>query len=171
MALNNGGLEDAGREYYDKQFGARIGNIRKPGATPPASGGGRKGGTGGAIGGGVIALLVLGRIILGCAGSGSSSYNSTYTPTYNYTPPPPVVMPPPAFDVPPAQPVVLPPDRDEELNKILEQIREDNERRRLNDPLVKPGVPDDPGADQPNDPPNKPGGGAPDDGGVPDRDR
>ncbi len=68
--LNNGGLEDAGREYYGKQFDNRIGNIRKPGDRAGASGSSRKGGAGRAIGGGIIAgLLVLGYIILGCAGS------------------------------------------------------------------------------------------------------
>ena len=69
MALNNGGLEDAGREYYDKQFGARIGDIRKPGAAPrPTASGGNGKKAGGAIGGVVVAVFVLIKIFAACGG-------------------------------------------------------------------------------------------------------
>ncbi len=94
MAFNNDPLEDAGRDYYSRQFDGRIRNIRKPGAAPPSKGS-RGYGTRGAIGGGVIALFVLIRIFAGCAGGGSSSYDSGSSSSYDFTPPPAVELPPP----------------------------------------------------------------------------
>ena len=159
MALNNGPLEDAGRDYYARQFDGRIQNIRKPGATqPPSSRGSRGPGAGGVIGGVVLALFILIRLFAGCAGAGSSSYDSSYTPSYNFTPPP-------VIDLPPPPPVLnnngpddprWPPDLGDPPNV----------------PIFNPPVgADNPGVEQPNDQPGNP---APDPAGGrmdPDRDR
>ncbi|HVS37436.1 MAG TPA: hypothetical protein VMS17_17875 [Gemmataceae bacterium] len=151
MTIGNGGLEDAGREYYDRQFNNRINNIRKPGAAPPKSRSSGYAGRG-AIGGGIAALLILGRIFLSCAGAfNSSSSSSNYnTPSYDYTPPPP---PPVEFD-PPPQPVFVP-DRAADDDERLREILRDLERRRMDDP---PPVfqPNNPPVDGQNDPPPNP---------------
>lgn len=93
MALDDVPLEDAGRDYYDRQFSGRVRNIRKYGAAPPARKS-RSGATGWAAGGSVVALLVVIRIIIavvvGVGGSSSSSYNnynSYQTPTMPSNPP------------------------------------------------------------------------------------
>jgi hypothetical protein len=92
MALDDVPLEDAGRDYYDRQFSGRVRNIRKSGAAPPARKS-RSGATGWAAGGSVVALLVVIRIIIavvvGVGGSSSSSYNynSYQTPTMPSNPP------------------------------------------------------------------------------------
>ena len=94
MAHNNLPLEDAGRDYYARQFDDRVRNIRKSGAAAPA---GKSGGfaSRGAIGGGVIAVLVLVRVIFAViAGVSESSSDSSYN-NYNYTPQPIMVDPPP----------------------------------------------------------------------------
>jgi hypothetical protein len=82
MALDDVPLEDAGRDYYDRQFSGRVRNIRKYGAAVPARKS-RSGASGWAAGGGVVAVLVVVRIIIavavGVGTSSSSSYNN-----YNY---------------------------------------------------------------------------------------
>ena len=96
MALNNLPLNDAGGDYYARQFGNRIQNIRKYGATPPTQ---RKAGclgSGGAVGGGIFAVIVLIRIIAAVAWIGSSNSDSNYN-TYD---PPNITIPdpPPPID-------------------------------------------------------------------------
>ena len=93
MALNDVPLEDAGRDYYAQQFGNRIQNIRKYGATPPSPRNSGCLGTGGAAGGGIRrddrrhphhrAVAV---------GVGSSSYDNSYNylrPADDHHPDPP----------------------------------------------------------------------------------
>lgn len=86
MAFNDVPLGDAGRNYYQQQFGSRVQNIRKVGAAPATRNSGC-----GMVGGGAVALLVLIRIIIAVAvGMGGSSYNSgsNYSaPSVNYDPP------------------------------------------------------------------------------------
>jgi hypothetical protein len=75
MALNDVPLEDAGGDYYARQFDSRVRNIRKYGKAPPArNSGGRANGW--AAGAGVVALLVVIRIIVAVSGSNSSNYNT-----------------------------------------------------------------------------------------------
>ena len=91
MALDDVPLNDAGRDYYNRQFGSRVQNIRKYGATPPTA---RKAGCLGA-GGGIFAVVVVIRIIAAVAWVGSSSYNNSY----NYDPPNITIPdPPPQID-------------------------------------------------------------------------
>ena len=94
MALSDGSLNDAGRDYYDRQFGNRVQNIRKYGAAPPTARGAGCLGTGGAAGGGIFAIIVVIRIIAAVAWVGSSSYDSGYN-NYNYEPPTPITIPDP----------------------------------------------------------------------------
>ncbi|HBI46948.1 MAG TPA: hypothetical protein DDY78_29460 [Planctomycetales bacterium] len=93
MALDDVPLEDAGRDYYDRQFSGRVRNIRKYGSAPPPRKS-RSGASGWAAGGGVVAVLVVIRIIIAVAvgvGTSSSSsynnYNSYQTPTMPSNPP------------------------------------------------------------------------------------
>lgn len=92
MAFNDVPLGDAGRNYYQQQFGSRVQNIRKYGAAPTSAKSGCLG-TGGMAGGGFVALLVAVRIIIAIAvGMGGSSYdsgNNYSTPSFNDDPPPP----------------------------------------------------------------------------------
>ena len=79
MALNDVPLEDAGGDYYARQFNSRVRNIRKHGKAPPSrNSGGRANGW--AAGAGVVALLVAIRIIVAVVfavnGSSSSDYNT-----------------------------------------------------------------------------------------------
>jgi hypothetical protein len=79
MALDDVPLEDAGRDYYARQFDSRVRNIRKYGKAPAArNSGGRANGW--AAGGGVVALLIVIRIIVAVVfavnDSSSSSYNN-----------------------------------------------------------------------------------------------
>ena len=98
MALNDVPLNDAGRDYYNQQFGARVQNIRKYGATPPSPRNAGCLGTGGAAGGGLFAIIVVIRIIAAVAWVGSSSYDSDSNYN-NYTPPTFTVPdPPPQVD-------------------------------------------------------------------------
>jgi hypothetical protein len=92
MALDDVPLEDAGRDYYDRQFSGRVRNIRKSGAAPARKSG--SGATGWAAGGGVVAVLVVIRIIIavvvGVSTSSSSNYNNYnnyQTPTMPSNPP------------------------------------------------------------------------------------
>ncbi len=159
MALNNLPLNDAGGDYYARQFGNRIQNIRKYGATPPTQ---RKAGclgSGGAVGGGIFAVIVLIRIIAAVAWIGSSNSDSNYN-TYdppNITipdPPPPIdwqnnvqVDPPMDPNAPngnpplwqPGQPIILPPL--------------DPPPAQPDDPLIRP---DPPGVIVPDQPPAVP---------------
>ena len=142
MAIHGDQLGDAGRDYYARQFDGRIRDIRKPGAAPrPAPGGSRNYGTRGAIGGGIFALFILARIFIGCAGAGSSGYDSDSSSSYEFTPPPPPVVDPP------------PPE-------FLNNNDLDNPpwRRDLDNPPVfnPPPVPEDPAVGGPNDPPPGP---------------
>lgn len=88
------------RNYYDEQFGARINQIAKPGATPPpASGPGSSRGWGFKGAGGLVGVVVFIVIrVLLFAGRSNTSYSP---PTYQYTPPPTYQVPPPRFDFPP----------------------------------------------------------------------
>jgi hypothetical protein len=123
MALNDVPLNDAGRDYYARQFGSRIQSVRKHGAAPPTSSvnpGCARAGGGVAVG--VICLIVRLLIGFGSSSSSTSTYSTpAYTPSTNYTPP--------QFDPPPWQP---PPqiDRDDEQWRKLQQ-----ELNRGNDPL------------------------------------
>jgi hypothetical protein len=128
MALNDVPLNDAGRDYYARQFGSRIQSVRKQGATPPrssASPGCAR--VGGGIAVGVICLIV--RLFFGF-GSSSSTYSTpTYTPNTYYTPPqidPPAWQPPPQFD------------RDDEQWRKLQQ-----DLNRGNDDPLRPRQLDD----------------------------
>ena len=85
MAFNDVPLGDAGRNYYQQQFGSRVQNIRKSGAAPTSAKPGCLGG-GGMAGGGCIAVLIVVRIIIAVAvGTGGSSYNNSYDNNYNDT--------------------------------------------------------------------------------------
>jgi hypothetical protein len=79
MALNDVPLEDAGGDYYARQFDSRVRNIRKYGKAPPARNSGSRA-NGWAAGAGVVALLVVIRIIVAVvfavSGSSSSDYNT-----------------------------------------------------------------------------------------------
>lgn len=80
MALDDVPLEDAGRDYYARQFDGRVRNIRKYGKTPARNSGGW------VAGGGVVAVLIVVRIIMAVVfavgDSSSSSYNyNNYAPT------------------------------------------------------------------------------------------
>jgi len=78
MALDDVPLEDAGRDYYARQFDSRVRNIRKYGKAPPSRNSGSRA-NGWAAGAGVVALLVVIRIIVAVVfavnGSSSSDYN------------------------------------------------------------------------------------------------
>jgi hypothetical protein len=79
MALDDVPLEDAGRDYYARQFGNRVRNIRKYGATPPSRNPGGRTNRLGAVGGVVALLFVIGIIVAavtGVSGPSSSSYNN-----------------------------------------------------------------------------------------------
>jgi hypothetical protein len=100
MALNDVPLNDAGRDYYARQFGSRIQSVRKRGAAPPTSStnpGCARAGVG--VGVGVICLIA--RLLIGFGPSSSTYSPPTYTPNTYYTPPqidPPAWQPPPQFD-------------------------------------------------------------------------
>ncbi len=149
MAFKDDQLGDAGRDYYGRQFDGRIRNIRKPGAAPSPSGS-RSYGTRGAIGGGIFALFILIRIFIGCAGAGSSSYDSSSSSSYDFTPPPAVESPPPP-------PILNNNDPDDPPWK-----------RDLENPPVGP---DNPGVEAPNARPGKPDADPGDGRDFPDKDR
>jgi len=88
----------AGRDYYARQFGPRLNDIRKN--VPAAASRPYAGSTGAGCGARLIGSLVVGGILLVIrivTGFGSyhnsSSYNSSYSPSYTtpstYQPPPP----------------------------------------------------------------------------------
>jgi hypothetical protein len=90
----------AGRDYYARQFGPRLGDIRKNVPAPASTSRPYAGSTGAGCGARLIGSLVVGGILLVIrivTGFGSyhnsSSYNSSYSPSYTppstYTPPPP----------------------------------------------------------------------------------
>jgi hypothetical protein len=87
------------RNYYDEQFGGRINDIAKPGATPPRSNSTGSSGSWGMRGvGGVIGVVVLIVIRVALFSARSSSYSP---PTYQYTPPPTYTLPQQRFDFDP----------------------------------------------------------------------
>jgi hypothetical protein len=148
MALNDGSLQDAGRNYYESQFGGRVQNIRKYGATPPSS---SRGCLGAGAGGGVVALLVVIRIIIALA-VGSQSYDSSYN---TYTPPPINYDPPPQveFNKDP-QPWQL--NQDDPAQRFNPWADPKQEVQPDNPPFV---VPDNPRPVEPDLPPASPGNG------------
>jgi hypothetical protein len=86
MALDDVPLEDAGRDYYAKQFGDRVRNIRKYGAAPPSRNPGGRGSRWGAVGG-VVALLFVIRIIVAAVTAVSAPSPSSYNNYNSYQPP------------------------------------------------------------------------------------
>jgi hypothetical protein len=78
-------LRDAAH-HYERQFGAKIRQVQKPGARPPAGSGGTGGsGTGrGALWAVLVLVFIVIRVVIGV--SSSSSRHST--PSFNFTPPP-----------------------------------------------------------------------------------
>ena len=98
MAFNDVPLNDAGRDYYNRQFGDRVQNIRKYGAAPPTARGSGCLGTGGAAGGGIFAIIVVIRIIAAVAWVGSSNYDSSYNNYNSYEAPNVTIPDPPPAD-------------------------------------------------------------------------
>jgi hypothetical protein len=86
MALDDVPLEDAGRDYYAKQFGDRVRNIRKYGAAPPSRNPGGRTSRWGAVGG-VVALLFVIRIIVAAAIAVNAPSPSSYNNYNSYQPP------------------------------------------------------------------------------------
>ncbi len=79
--------------YYDNQFGNRLGDLRKPGAEPPAASGGTATGGGCLKGGGGIlfGVVLLMRLLFSFLGRDSSASKYNYPTTVPaYTPPPQV---------------------------------------------------------------------------------
>src|SRR5437899_1966649 len=112
-------LEDAGRDYYEQQFGSRINDVVKPGAeSKPASSGPRR--TGAGAGGAVVVFLIL-LVLRLLVGAGTSRH---------YDPPPRIDMPrfepPPRFQMNPAP--------DLELQERLRALRMREDLRRFADP-------------------------------------
>lgn len=149
MAFNDGSLQDAGRNYYEGQFGDRVRNVRKAGAAPATSSG--RGCLGAGAGGGV-ALLVLIRIIVALAvGVGSHSYDSDYN---GYTPTPITIDPPQQVEFN-NDPPLWQPNRDDPALHFNPDVRPGDLPFVIpdNPPVV---APDDPPAPDPNAPPAVP---------------
>jgi hypothetical protein len=122
MASNNPGTPE---NYYEEQFGDRIRNIAKGGGSTapppryvsePSNGPGSRNGLGRGLGGASILIFV----VLGLLRAVTSS-------SHRHSPPPP---PPRPIVVPQVQ---LPPNVDqlhnqEEINRILQQLREKQQR-------------------------------------------
>jgi hypothetical protein len=86
MALGDVPLEDAGRDYYAKQFDGRVRNIRKYGAAPPSRNPGGRSSRWGAVGG-VVALLFVIRIIVAAITAANAPSPSSYNNYNSYQPP------------------------------------------------------------------------------------
>jgi hypothetical protein len=143
MALDDVPLEDAGREYYAKQFDDRVRNIRKSG--PSRSNGGRA--TGWAAGGGVVAALIAIRVIIAIVVAVSNSGSSDYNRYHGYqSPTQPITAPidwndnmtgePRPWQIQQPDAADLPPD-----------IPRPDDGPRIFDPDLPPGAPD---GDRPN---------------------
>lgn len=117
MAFDDVPLEDAGRDYYAKQFGDRVRNIRKYGTASPArNSGGRR--SGWAVVAAAFAVLVVIRVIITVIAAGGDSSPTNYDDDAIQTEPHPWQMQQPdarAFqpDEPWTRPtpVVVDPDR------------------------------------------------------------
>lgn len=145
MALNDGSLNDAGRDYYNQQFGNRVQNIRKYGATPPTARGSGCLGTGGAAGGGIFAIIVVIRIIAAVAWVGSSNYDSGYnnyeTPNITIPDPPPVNWQDNIQVDPPVDPNVLNPNPPWQPDQPIILPPLDPPVVQPDDPLIRPDPP------------------------------
>ncbi len=117
------------RNYYDDQFGDRINQIAKPGATASQSGsGGSSGGTSwkvkGGVGGAVVLVFLL--IRLAVVASLDRSTPTYPPPTYQ---PAPITFPQNQFD---GQPRVRPDGADDEDNaRLMELLRQLQEQREV----------------------------------------
>ena len=119
MALDDIPLEDAGRDYYARQFDGRIRDLRKGGKAPPRNSGRRA--TGWAAGGGVVAALIGIRIIIALVAAGSNSSSSNYNNYNNFQAPPVVVNESKPWQVEPIEPVNAPPD-DQRLGEAMRRL-------------------------------------------------
>ena len=77
MAFDDVPLEDAGRDYYAKQFGDRVRNIRKYGTAPPSRNSNGRG-SGWAVAAVVFAVLVVIRVIITVMAAGGDSGSRNY---------------------------------------------------------------------------------------------
>jgi hypothetical protein len=130
MALDDIPLEDAGRDYYARQFDSRVRNIRKYGSAPPArNSGGRANGW--VAGAGVVAVLIAIRMIMAVVIAGSHSSSAEYN---DYQAPPTFENQSKPWEVAPIEPANVQPD-DPQLGPAM--------RRLLGREPLPPVAPDD----------------------------